>query len=185
MRAEHARGRQRADAIEGRDERGQVFVLAQVAQALGQEEVAGEEPAALALEEADVVGAVPGGRHHLEAQRARHHRLAQGLRLDPRGPSPGQPAIALLHESRGQQRQRGGMGLHGDAARGAQDGGGSHVVLVMVGHHQRVDRTRGQRAHERARRGRRSAVHEKAVDEVCARPVQRPARQPARHAVRT
>jgi len=117
MGAEDAPGRQRTDAVQGRDEGFQVLVLAQVAQPLGQEEVAGEEPAALALEEADMVRAVPRRGHHFEPQPARGDGVAKGARLHVGRPAPGQAAIAFLHEPAREQGQGRRRGLHFDAAR--------------------------------------------------------------------
>ena len=58
VRAEHAPHRQAGHRFERSDERGEILVVAQVPQPLGQEEVPGEEPSPVALEEARVVRAV-------------------------------------------------------------------------------------------------------------------------------
>ena len=96
VRAEDPAQRQPGHHFQRRDERGQILVLAQVAQALGQEQVPREQPSALALEEARVVRAVPGGVDHLEAERSGPFLGAERLRVDPRRPAPRQTPVRFL-----------------------------------------------------------------------------------------
>src|SRR5688572_1579384 len=132
MGAEDLAQGQRADRVQRRDERRQVFVFPQVAEALGQEEVAREEPAPSALEEAHVVGAVAGRGHDLQPEALRLQHATERPGLQAGRATPGQGAVALLHEAVADERQARRVDPGRDAAL-RQERGRAHVVLVVMG----------------------------------------------------
>ena len=175
MRAEDARQGQPRHALEGGDQGVQVLVVAEIAQALGQEEVPREEPSPLALEEADVVGAVARGGDHLEAQRAHGLLGAESLGVHAGRPAPRHAPVCLLGEAAFEPRYAGGVDLRHQASVPAEQRRGPHVVLVVVGHEQRVHPSPVERARQLRRRHGRPAVDERAADQIGAAPVEGPA----------